>query len=369
MVNCKKHKDLNYKIACESIVLLKNDGTLPLDKNKVKKIAVIGPNGDSKLALLGNYHGWSNEYSTVADGVRKKFNKSEVFVDKGAPLNNEWLDEGSPKSQINNALIFAKAADITLLCVGFDETTESEEGGGNGDRVSAYLPESQRMLMEQIAGVSEKTVIITFAGVRVDFSETVKEKANAIIHAWYPGARGGEAIASVLCGEVSPSGRLPVTFYKGDEELPSIKDYSMHGRTYRYFCGKPLYPFGYGLSYSKFSYRDFSVEKSSGGYIAKVTVKNVGNYNAEEVVQLYAKYTKEGVETPNFQLVGVKRVYLKAGEEKRLTIKADAYWVKAVNAEGERIEPDAVKFFAGGHLPDERSKELGLHDCLCYTIK
>ena len=222
MVNCKKHKDLNYKIACESIVLLKNDGTLPLDKNKVKKIAVIGPNGDSKLALLGNYHGWSNEYSTVADGVRKKFNKSEVFVDKGAPLNNEWLDEGSPKSQINNALIFAKAADITLLCVGFDETTESEEGGGNGDRVSAYLPESQRMLMEQIAGVSEKTVIITFAGVRVDFSETVKEKANAIIHAWYPGARGGEAIASVLCGEVSPSGRLPVTFYKGDEELPSI---------------------------------------------------------------------------------------------------------------------------------------------------
>ena len=183
VVNCKKHKDLNYKIACESIVLLKNDGTLPLDKNKVKKIAVTGPNGDSKLTLLGNYHGWPNEYSTVADGVRKKFNKSEVFVDKGAPLNNEWLDEGSPKSQINNALIFAKAADITLLCVGFDETTESEEGGGNGDRVSAYLPESQRMLMEQIAGVSEKTVIITFAGVRVDFSETVKEKANAIIHA------------------------------------------------------------------------------------------------------------------------------------------------------------------------------------------
>jgi beta-glucosidase len=208
-------------------------------------------------------------------------------------------------------------------------------------------------------------------GSPVDLGKKINSKAKAIIHGWYPGALGGLAVAQLLRGDYSPCGKLPLTFYDEDNNIPDISDYSMKGRTYRYAEEKPLYPFGFGLSYTSFEYKDFNVIKNNADQLSvQVNVKNTGDFNGIEKVQLYAHYDDSRTSTPVYQLCGIKAIDLKKGEEKSVTVDVDKYWLKAVLDDGSRVEPDGkITLFIGGHQPDERSCELCDSKCLTLEIK
>ena len=237
VVECEKHIALADQITKESVVMLKNDGTLPLDINKIKTIGVIGPNANSRRALVGNYHGTSSEYVTVSEGIQRYAEgKARVLYSEGCALFEDRTEALAMKGdRLTEAKIVAKHSDVVVLCLGLDETLEGEEGDtGNsyasGDKMDLLLPKPQRDLMEAVASVGKPVVFCLMAGSAIDLSYPT-EHFNAIMQLWYPGARGGTAVANLLFGEVSPSGKLPVTFYNGLEQLPDFTDYSMTGRT------------------------------------------------------------------------------------------------------------------------------------------
>ncbi len=324
MVECKEHINLAIEAAKRSLVLLKNDGVLPLKKESLKTIGVIGPNSNSRIALVGNYEGTSSEYITVLEGIQRYVaDDVRVFHSEGAHL---WKDrlQGlcEAKDGFAEAMTVAEHSDVVVMCLGLDATIEGEEGDagnefGSGDKKGLKLPGVQQELLEKITAIGKPVVLLVLAGSAMDLS-WANENVNAIIQCWYPGARGGKAIAEVLFGEDSPSGKLPVTFYKSDADLPDFSDYSMEGRTYRYFKGTPLFPFGYGLSYSKIDYTDASIDKSEGNigdtFTVKVTVKSSGDYDSHETVQLYVKDVEASTRVANFSLRGIKNVPLLPGE-------------------------------------------------------
>ena len=240
VVECKEHRDLSERAARESAVLLKNNGILPLDREKIKTIGIIGPNADSRKALIGNYHGTSSEYITVLEGVRRLVgNEVRILYSDGCHLyENKTENLAREQDRLSEARIVARESDVVILCMGLDETLEGEEGDtGNsyasGDKVDLRLPESQRMLMQAVAKEKKPTVLCLMAGSDIDLS-FAEEHFDAIVDLWYPGAYGGAAAADILFGKYSPSGKLPITFYESLEELPAFEDYSMKGRTYRY---------------------------------------------------------------------------------------------------------------------------------------
>ena len=242
-VDCEAHCRLADRAAEESIVLLKNDGILPLHMENIKTIGVIGPNADSRKALIGNYHGTASEYITVLEGIRRAADgKARILYSEGCQLAEDKTEPlALTDDRIAEACITAEHSDVVVLCVGLDETLEGEEGDtGNsyasGDKLDLLLPASQRRLMEAIAKTGKPVVLCLMAGSAMDL-RFAEEHFNAVIQLWYPGARGGKSAADVLFGRVSPSGKLPVTFYEGVEELPDFQDYSMKGRTYRYMEG------------------------------------------------------------------------------------------------------------------------------------
>lgn len=262
VVECKEHRDLSERAARESIVLLKNNGILPLDREKLKTIGIIGPNADSRKALIGNYHGTSSEYITVLEGVRRSVgDEVRILYSDGCHLyENKTENLAREQDRLSEARIVARESDVVILCLGLDETLEGEEGDtGNsyasGDKVDLRLPKSQRMLMEAVAMEKKPTVLCLMAGSDIDLS-FAEEHFDAIVDLWYPGAYGGAAAADILFGKCSPSGKLPITFYESLEVLPSFEDYSMRGRTYRYLEQKAQYPFGYGLTYTKMKIRN-----------------------------------------------------------------------------------------------------------------
>ncbi len=376
-LDCKEHKELNLKAAAESLVLLKNDSFLPVNKADYRKVAVIGPNATSVLALEGNYNGHASEYVTVANGIQRVFDKSEILVENGSKIymesQNSWAGF---ENDIACAAATANEADLTVLCVGLDPEIEGEEGyvsselakavSDSGDKVSLLLPEVQRKLVDAVLNQCENVVIVVMAGSCIDLGDEVTRKAKAVIHAWYPGALGGLAAAKVIAGEMAPGGRLPVTFYREENTLPDFSDYSMHGRTYRYLTETPLYPFGYGLSYSEVEYVDLKIsEETENKITVKVKLKNNGDRPVIEKIQIYAKLSDSRTVTPNFQLCGVKAIELNANETAQTEIEIDKYWLKAVLSDGSRVTPDgATKLFAGSHQPDERSCELTGTKCL-----
>ena len=376
-LDCEEHRKLNLKAARESVTLLKNDGFLPLDPAKKQKIAVIGPNAMSVIALEGNYNGMASEYVTPAEGMRRVFGSENIRVAKGC---NVWVDHRNDcagfTNMISEGISYAENADITVLCLGLDCTIEGEETGmkneyfDNGDKVALKLPKTQMDLTEEVLKVCDNVVIVLMGGGAIDLGEEVTSKVHAVIDAWYPGAMGGLAVAELIAGKFSPSGRLPITFYHADDKIPDFTDYNMAGRTYRYLTEKPLYPFGYGLSYTKFAYSSINVTDTGDDYVVSVTVKNTGDMEGIEKVQVYASYKDSRTPTPNFQLCGLDTVTLAPGEQKTVRIRTDKYWVKAVLEDGTRVDPDtSVVFYAGGHQPDERSRELGLDDCVSLKIK
>lgn len=364
-VECKEHLKLAHKTTLESIVMLKNDGILPLRKEALKAVGVIGPNANSRAALIGNYHGTSSEYVTVLEGIQRYVGEDvRVYYSEGCALAGAKTENLAWEyDRLAEAQIVAENSDVVILCVGLDETLEGEEGDtGNsyasGDKIDLKLPKSQRKLMEAVAATGKPVVLCLMAGSDIDMSYAA-EHFNGILQLWYVGARGGKAVAEILFGDVSPSGKLPVTFYESLEELPEFTDYSMEGRTYRYMKGKAQYPFGYGLTYSKAEVTAASVVQEESGVSVYATVKNSGGVKTDEVVQVYVKCTDSDYAVPNPQLSAFKRVHLMPGEEVQVLMALDQRAFTVVNEEGRRfVDGQHFDIHVGCSQPDERSVEL-----------
>ncbi|WP_044974185.1 glycoside hydrolase family 3 C-terminal domain-containing protein [Ruminococcus sp. HUN007] len=355
VVGCKKHKKVALECSRRSMVLLKNNGILPLAKSSLKSIAVIGPNADSREALEGNYCGRADEYVTFLEGIRNAFD-GRIFYSEGSALfKDRVMNLAVADDRLAEAVIAAENSDVVILCVGLNATLEGEEGDtGNefcsGDKPDLRLPETQRKLIKAVLGTGKPVIIVNATGSAIN----IEEEPDALIHAWYPGQFGGTALADILFGNVSPSGKLPVTFYEDASKLPEFTDYSMKNRTYRYAEGNVLYPFGYGLTYSKTKVSDLSFADGT----ATVTVENTGNFDTGEIVQFYIKDTSADA-VPNHSLCGFARVDLKKGEKKTVSVKIEDRSFTAVHEDGTRsLDGKEFTLYAGISQPDELSRKL-----------
>lgn len=379
--DCPEHRAFAVEVAKKSLVLLKNENNiLPLDKDKIKSIAVIGPNADSRQALLGNYHGTPSRYVTVLDGIREAVNEdTRIYYAEGCHLYKDRVQAlGEPYDRFAEAISAAERADVVVVCLGLDANIEGEQGDvsnefGSGDKKDLNLPGQQQELLEAVYKVGKPVILVLLSGSALAIN-WADEHIPAIIQAWYPGAEGGKAIASLIFGEYSPSGRLPVTFYRTTEELPDFRDYSMENRTYRYMKNEALYPFGYGLSYTKFEYSNIVLDKdkiSAGESIeCRATVKNIGNWASDEVVQLYIKDVEASVRVPRWQLRGIRKIHLEPGEEKEVSFTITPKDMSLINEEGKRmLEPGLFEVYVGGSQPDKRSIELTGTEVLKATFE
>lgn len=290
-IDNEAHVALARRAAQQSMVLLKNDGVLPLAKEKYGSLLVTGANSASMEALMGNYHGVNGNMVTFTEGITQA----------AGPACAVQYDQGCDNSDtVHFGGIWASTGcDATIAVIGLNPLLEGEDGDAflskaSGDKTTLDLPEAQVLFMKKLREAHNKPIIaVITSGSAVNVS-AIEPYCDAIILAWYPGEQGGNALADILFGKVSPSGRLPLTFYKSVNDLPSFTNYSMQGRTYRYFKGVPEYPFGYGLSYTTFDYQ--WAQQPREKYTAKdtihfaVDVKNTGNYASDEVVQAYIEY-------------------------------------------------------------------------------
>ncbi len=377
VVECREHLKLAQKAAQESMVLLKNDGILPLDKNSLKTIGIIGPNANSRKALMGNYHGTASEYVTVLEGIQR-FVKEDVRVlySEGCGLWKDKVEDlALDGDRLCEAEIVAQHSDVVVLCVGLDETLEGEQGdtgnsAASGDKEDLLLPKSQRKLMEVIAQTGKPVILVLMSGSAIDL-RFAQEHFSAIIQLWYPGAQGGKATADILFGKVSPSGKLPVTFYNAIAELPDFTDYSMKNRTYRYMETEALYPFGYGLTYGDVEVTDLQIVKGSGQELqAEVTVVNNGNINTDDVIQLYIHNDDSLYSVRNTSLCAFKRIHVKAGESMRVQLPIAKSAFTVVNEAGERVmDGTHYTIYAATFQPDKRSRELyGKEPVVCNYV-
>ena len=386
-VECKEHLALAERATAESVVLLKNDGILPLKKENLKTIGVVGPNANSRVALIGNYHGTASRYITVLEGIQDAMGDDvRVFYSEGCHLFKDRVENlAEGPDRISEAKAVAEHSDVVVLCVGLDETLEGEEGDtGNsyasGDKNDLLLPEAQRQLLEAMAETGKPVILINMTGSAMDL-RFAQEHCAAILQAWYPGARGGKVIADMLLGKISPSGKLPVTFYRDTDGLPDFEDYSMKGRTYRYLTQEPLYPFGYGLTYGDVQLKSVSCggqEAAKGGQVSlkqasdftvEALVVNNSDKALEEVVQVYVKADSANA-TPNGKLCGFARVALAPGESKKVAVPVDKDAFTVINDQGEKLtDSSSFAVSVGFGQPDERTKELTGKECLEFTVK
>ncbi|MBR2749913.1 MAG: glycoside hydrolase family 3 C-terminal domain-containing protein [Clostridiales bacterium] len=371
VVACDAHRKVSKECAEKSMVLLKNEGILPLKKDNIKSIAVIGPNSDSIDALRGNYYGTSEAPVTFLEGIRKEAGEGiRVYYAEGASLSKDRIQ---PLAQAGDGLaeaqILAEMADVVVLCVGLDATLEGEQGDtGNafdsGDKRDLLLPEGQRALIEKVLAVGKPTIVVLSAGSSIN---PLCEKAQALIQSWYPGELGGEALGEILFGKVSPSGKLPVTFYDSIEGIPEFADYSMKNRTYRYTRENILYPFGFGLTYSNVVATDAVYDASEEE--VSVTVQNKGNVDTEDVVQIYIRNTSSSHATPYPKLCGFARVALAVGSEETIRIKISDSAFTVVDDEGNVIsDGNTFDLFAGISQPDPLSEKLTGSSCIHVSV-
>ncbi|MDK2808392.1 MAG: beta-glucosidase [Clostridiales bacterium] len=362
-VECREHLELSEQAAIKSMVLLKNNGLLPLDKTKIKTIGVIGPNANSRAALIGNYHGTSSEYITMVEGIMEQAGTDiRVLYSEGCDLSKSKTETLAMEyDRLSEASIVAKQSDVVILCVGLDEFLEGEEGDeGNqyasGDKEDLLLPLSQRKLMETVAATGTPVVLCMMAGSDLDLS-FAEQHFDAIMQLWYPGARGGRALAKLLFGEASPSGKLCITLYDPEQTLPDFTDYAMKNRTYRYIEGKAQFPFGFGLTYGSAKMLTASLDLDKN--LVTASLCNASEIAIEEVVQVYIKNMDSPFATKNPRLCGFKRVTLSAKEEAAIEIRLDKHAFFVVNEEGEYIlDGNRFEVFVGFSQPDERSVEL-----------
>lgn len=362
-VETREHLALSRKAAETACVLLKNDGILPIDKSKVDTIAVIGPNAQNIGALRGNYYGTASRYETILMGIQDEFD-GRVLYSEGANIVRE-KSEGLalPMDRIAEAKAVAAHADVVVLCVGLDEGLEGEEGDqgneyGSGDKRSLLLPKSQQRLVEAVLDVGKPTVIILASGSSLNINT---DRENALLQAFYPGSEGGKAIADILFGKVSPSGKLPVTFYKHVEDMPEFTDYFMRDRTYRYddySKNNILYPFGYGLTYSDIKVTAVDVKRDGDTLRADVTVKNSGVAGSDVIEVYFKSASKDAVR--NHALCAFKKVTVGEGGEAVVTVDIPLKNLTVVNDDGVRYldsEAETTLYF-GTSQPDELSASL-----------
>jgi beta-glucosidase len=335
------HRALALKVAQESIVLLKNDGVLPLHRAKIKRIAVIGPNADSEMMQNGNYHGTPSRCVTLLAGIRQMAGTGiEVTYVVGCPLavRNDKSNQPTPEATAE-ALTAAKSADLVIFIGGLNSILENEEqaaaydGFFDGDRTRIELPSVQEDLLQALYATGKPVVLVNCCGSAIAMPWEAAHLA-AILQAWYPGEEGGDAVAGVLFGAVNPAGRLPVTFYASTADLPAFDDYSMTNRTYRYFNGRPLFAFGFGLSYTQFKYENAALNAANfnpdGAIKLSFTIKNTGKRDGQEVAQVYFRHVHSAVPQPNLALCGFARVHLAKGRSERVALDIPAnrfrYW-------------------------------------------
>ena len=364
VINCDEHRKLAREAASKSIVLLKNNGILPLKKD-LPRYYITGPNAANIEVLIGNYYGVNDNMVTIIEGLASKINNgSQLQYRQGCLLDRYNINLHDWTIRV------AQRADVTFVVLGISGLLEGEEGASiaspyYGDRIDYNLPANQIDFLKALRKNNTKPIVaIITGGSPINLSE-VHELADAVLMVWYPGEEGGNAVGDVIFGDVSPSGRLPITFPRSLDQLPAYEDYSMEGRTYRYMEKNPMYPFGYGLSYSSFKYSDIKLSsrkiKINTPVDVKVTVTNTGNYEGEEVVQLYITDMEATVRVPLYSLKSFKRVSLKPGESKTIKFIVTPEMLMLVNENGESIlEQGEFKITVGGSLPCIRSEELGI---------
>jgi beta-glucosidase len=342
------HSQLALQAARESLVLLKNENRfLPLDAKKLKTIAVIGPNADDVPALLGSYFGTPVDPVTPLCGLREQLEPGvQVLYAQGCPIKGAAID-------YTEAVNVAQQADLVILVLGLSQLLEGEEGetAGVGDRIHIDLPPVQEALLHAIDAVGKPIVLVLLNGSPLAVT-WAHDHVPAILEAWYPGQAGGTAIAEVLFGDYNPGGRLPITFPKSVDQLPPFESYDMTGRTYRYMREEPLYPFGYGLSYTEFSYRELSIAQDGENVDVSVSVENIGDRPGDEVTQLYISDVEASAPVPKHHLAGFQRVHLKPGESHRLIFSLPPRQFTLVTDDGQRVlEPGLFRISVGGGQP------------------
>ncbi|MCR9286133.1 MAG: glycoside hydrolase family 3 C-terminal domain-containing protein [Bacteroidetes bacterium] len=363
MIRHPKHIELTKEAATKSIVLLKNkDNTLPLNKD-IGSIFVTGPMATHMQALLANYYGVSEDMKTFLEGIVGKTSpQTSIKYRQGALLDepnrnpNDWFSG------------VAEESDVTIACIGISQLIEGEEGESIasrhfGDREEIGLPQNQINFLKKIRSKAKKLVVVITAGSAVSCPE-VYEMADALLYVWYPGEQGGNALGDIVFGDANPSGRLPVTIVKSIDDLPPFEDYALANRTYRYQRTEPLFSFGFGLSYTNFKYSNLKLSKTQikkGESVSvDVTVSNVGNYQGDEVIQLYLTDMESDIELPKYALKGFQRVSLQQGDSKTVTFEVTPEMMQMVNENGERlIESGDFKVYVGGSVPSKKSLDLG----------
>lgn len=380
IVDCPAHNAVSLDAARKSMVLLKNNGILPLDLSKCKTVAVIGPNADSQVMLKGNYFGTASRYTTVLEGIHHYADNSgaRVLYSEGCHLYKDRVEAlAYPDDRLAEAVSVARRADVAILCLGLDSTIEGEEPDtGNsragGDKPDLDLPGRQQKLLEAVVASGTPTVLVlgTGSALAVNWAD---EHCAAILNAWYPGSHGGLAVADILFGTCSPGGKLPITFYRSTEDLPEFTDYSMQNRTYRYMTEESLYPFGYGLTYSDVSLDGLDAPAQGGAnddVIICAHLTNKGNYTVDEVVQCYIKDADSPYAVPNHSLCAFKRVTLFPGETQSIPITISAARTCVVNDEGQLVPGSGIyTIYVGLGQPDSHTAALYGKEPLSFIYK
>jgi len=357
------HRQLAYKAATEAVVLLKNQNNVLPIKPSTKKVFVTGPTATSVEVLLGNYYGFNNKMVTLLEGIVGRIPEGMgLEYTAGTPLKHarEIKESWAPQ--------MAQSADFAIVCAGFNSFLEGEEGESllsaqNGDRESISLPQSQIDYIKELAIHGARIILVLTGGSPIALGE-VEDLVEAILFVWYPGMEGGRAVADVLFGDVSPAGKLPITFPKSLDQLPAFDDYGMTGRTYRYMTAEPLYPFGFGLSYTCFEYSNLKLDKTNlalgDSLTLNLTVRNSGGSDSAEVVQYYLSDLHASTIVPLHHLIGFERVHLKAGESKTLTFTITPDMMSFYNDDGKlTLEPGEFRVEVGSCSPGKRGQELG----------
>jgi beta-glucosidase len=363
VVACDAHRQLAYRTATEAVVLLKNKNNILPIKPSTKKIFVTGPTAASLEVLLGNYYGFNDQMITLLEGITGRIPEG-----MGMEYTSGALLKHPREIKSTWAPGMAQSADVTILCAGLSSFLEGEEGESllsprNGDRESISLPESQVNYIKELAIHGTKIVLVLTGGGPIALGE-VEDLVDAVLFVWYPGMEGGRAVADVLFGDVSPSGKLPVTFPRSLDQLPAFEEYSMRGRTYRYMTEEPLYPFGFGLSYSCFEYSDLQLDQRTvapGDFLeVQVSVHNRGDRDSSEVVQFYLSDLQASTVVPLHHLVGFERVFLKGGESRTLQFTVTPEMMSFYNEDGKlALEPGEFRLEVGGCSPGQRGQDLG----------
>lgn len=362
MIECDAHKAHALRMAQKSMVLLKNDrNLLPLKASKLKRIALIGPNADNGHTQLANYYGTPSEITTPYQSLLRRLG-DRVKIDCIPAIG--IVDKLKDAPSFAEIASQARKADVIIFVGGISADYEGEAGdagaGGyagfaSGDRTTMALPPVQTELMKELKKTGRPLVLVNMSGSVMNF-EWESRNADAILQAWYGGQAAGNAIADILLGEYNPAGRMPLTTYQKDSDLPPFEDYSMTNRTYRYFRGDVRYPFGYGLSYTTFSYTPLqcdSLIQTGTDVQVRTTVTNTGKRDGDEVVQLYIAHPQNGQQfIPQCALKGFHRVFLRAGESKEVTFTLTPEELALTDMQGNVIQKSGdLKIFVGGGQP------------------